>query len=151
MPKQRENLEQQALERFEEVARKHGCHVFKGQGGNQRIPVDGNTYFQFGDLRVDTGTLHVVIEVESAGGVTNLVKYWYCLENRLDIIKKPVILFHLFRQSSKADYASHLSLWRFLWSKMKEALGDRMEAICYPYSDLKDIEAAVNEFERHLG
>lgn len=148
MVKQRKNLEQIALKKFEEVARKYGYQVFKGQGRHNRLPLEGNTYFQFGDLRVDTKTHHVVIEVESAGGMTNLVKYWYCLEKQL--IKKPVILLHVFQQSSKADYASHLSLWHFLWNKMKKALGGRMIATCYTYSALEDIVVAVNEFEKHL-
>lgn len=154
MVRQRESLEQQALKRFEEVACEHGFEVIKGQGSDNRVPIRGNTYFQFGDLRVDTEEYHVVIEVESAGGVTNLVKYWYCLEGleqQPDIIEKPVILFHIFRQSSEADYGSHLALWDFLWSKMNEALGNRMNAARYVYNDLNDIEAAVREFERYLG
>jgi len=92
-----------------------------------------------------------MIEVESSGGVTNLVKYWWCVEKRPDIIKKPVILLHLFRQTSKEDYGSHLSLWHFLWGKMRITLGDRMKATCYTYNNLEDIEAAAKEFEKYLG
>ncbi len=88
MQRKRMNIESEILKRFVEVAHKYGYNVFKGQGKDNRIIIDGNTYFQFGDLRVDTETYHIVIEAESAGGVTNLVKYWYCLEKNLDIIKK---------------------------------------------------------------
>lgn len=127
-----------------------GDRVFKRQVLENRINIGGSNYFQFGDLGVETQTHHVVVEVESAGGVTNLVKYWYSLEKQY--ISKPVVLFHIFRQSSKADYASHLKLWDFLWSKMKVALHGRMEATRYTYRDLedKDLELAVNEFKKYL-
>jgi hypothetical protein len=151
MPKQRQNLERQALEGFEKIARKHRYPVFKGQGSDNRIRVDGNTYFQFGDLRVDVGNYYVVIEVESAGGVTNLVKYWQCLENRASAIEKPVVLFHVFRQGRRNDYGSHLALWDFMWSKMNDALGDtRIKAARYTYRDLNGLEPVINEFEKYL-
>lgn len=152
MLNQRRNHERHILEIFEEIACKHNYRAFKGQGRDNRIPLDGNTYFQFGDLRVNTETRYLVIEVESAGGITNLVKYWYCLEKNL--IKKPVILFHLFQQSSKADYGSHLSLWEFLWEKMEIALGDRMKAHCYTYNifevESEKLKKAAKEFENYL-
>jgi len=151
VPRQRQNLEHQALERFEEIARKYCCPLFKGQGSDNRISIEGKTYFQFGDLRVDTGNYYVVIEVESAGGVTNLVKYWHCLENRASDIEKPVVLFHVFRQVSRNDYGSHLVLWDFLWNKMSNALGDtRIKAARYTYRDLQGLEPVINEFEKHL-
>lgn len=148
MARQRENLEQPVVKKFEEIARKHEFPVFKGQGKENRIPIEGNAYFQFGDLRVDTISHHVVVEVESAGGVNNLVKYWYPLETQL--IKKPVVLLHVFRQTSEGDYASHLALWDFLLSQMKKAIGDRIEAIRYTYRNLTELEGAVTEFEKHL-
>ncbi len=60
------NLEQQALVKFESVAKKCGYIFFKGQSANSRIAIDGNVYFQFGDLRVETPTHYIIIEVESA-------------------------------------------------------------------------------------
>ncbi|WP_028844156.1 hypothetical protein [Thermodesulfovibrio thiophilus] len=128
MPNQRQNLEQQVLEPFEKCAHKHGYPIFKGQGRDNRICVDGNTYFQFGDLRVDTPYYHVIIEVETAGGVTNLVKYWYCLESQKQIISKPIVLLHIFKMSSESDYGSHLSLWDYLWDRMAKDLKNRMQA-----------------------
>ncbi|SHF52518.1 hypothetical protein SAMN02746089_02093 [Caldanaerobius fijiensis DSM 17918] len=150
MQRKRMNIEGEILKKFVEMAHKYGYNVFKGQGKDNRIIIDGNTYFQFGDLRVDTETYHIVIEAESAGGVTNLVKYWYCLEKNLDIIKKPIVLFHVFHQSSEADYGSHLSLWRFLRDKMQTAVGDKIKAACYTYKNYEDIEAIVNDFEKYL-
>jgi hypothetical protein len=147
----RENLERQALERFEKIARNYKHSIFSGQGKDNRIPVSGNTYFQFGDLRVITKTHHIVIEVESAGGITNLVKYWYCLESQSRFVDKPIILLHVFRQSSEADYGSHLALWDFMWQKMESALGDaRIKATRYTYRDITELEPIVSEFEKHL-
>ena len=151
MPNQRKKIEQQALARFEQVACEHGYRVFKGQGMSNRIPVRGKAYFQFGDLRVDTEKLHIVIEVESAGGVTNLTKYWYCLEKRSDVVKKPIVLFHIFQQHSAGDYESHLTLWDFLWSRMNSALGEaRIKATRYTYQDMRELESVVEEFKKYL-
>lgn len=147
----RQNLEQQALRSFEEIARRYGYPVFRGQGSSNPIRVRGNTYFQFGDLRVDTGTHHVVIEVESAGGITNLVKYWYSLESLPGIVKQPIVLLHVFRQGSEDDYGSHLALWDFVWGEMRRALGDdRIQATRYAYGDLADLRPVTDEFEKHL-
>ncbi len=148
----RVNLEQAALLRFEDIARRFGLRVFKGQVADNRIPIGGNLYFQFGDLRIDTSTHHVVVEVESAGGVTNLVKYWYCLtDNTLSKhISKPIILLYVFRQISANDYGSHLALWSFLWYQMQEAIGDRIQAFRYTYRELSDLEPATRKFESNI-
>lgn len=126
----RSNLEQAALLRFENIARRSDFPVFKGQGADNRIQTEGNLYFQFGDLRVDTTTHHIVVEAESAGGVTNLVKYWYCLTDTTlsRHISKPIILLDLFRQVTLNDHGFHLALWNFLWNEMQRAIGDRIQA-----------------------
>lgn len=146
------NLEQQALVKFESVAKKCGYIFFKGQSANNRITIDGNVYFQFGDLRVETPTHYIIIEVESAGGVSNLVKYWYCLENPnlSKHIQKPIILLHIFRQVSVMDYASHINLWDFLWNVMHKVVGNRMTAKRYTYRDISDLEPAIREFKGFL-
>ena len=52
-------------------------------------------HFQFGDLRIGGEHTTVVIELKSAGGLTNLVKYWPLLaEGRLT---KRFVLAHIFR------------------------------------------------------
>lgn len=53
--------------------------VFSGQGGGNRFGIEGwelapRQEFQFGDLRGETPAATIVVEVESAGGVGNLVK-----------------------------------------------------------------------------
>jgi hypothetical protein len=148
----RENLERTALFAFENVARKHGFTVFKGQGSDNRLLLGGNLYFQFGDLRVDTDTHHIVVEAESAGGVTNLAKYWYCLADRTlsKSIVKPITLLHLFRQVSASDYGSHLALWDFLLNEMRKTVGDQIQATRYPYRDLSDLEPAIRHFEKSI-
>ncbi len=147
----RQNFERQALERFEEIGRKYNHPVFMGQRKYNRIQVSGNTYFQFGDLRVETETHFIVIEAESAGGITNLVKYWYCIENRPDVVNKPIILFHLYRQSSESDYGTHLILWDLMWSKMRNALGDaKIKATRHTYHVLEDLESVIKDFEECL-
>lgn len=150
MPKQRTDFEIQVIDKFVEVARKYNLDVQKGQGINNRIPLSGNTYFQFGDLRVETKTHHIIIEVESGGGVTNLAKYWYAIENKLQSIEKPIILMHIYKQSSKSDYGSHLTLWNFLWEHMRKSLGNRINANCYTYYDLRELELIIKEFEKYL-
>ena len=95
----------------------------------------GGGYFEFGDLRVELPGRHVIVEVESGGGITNLAKYWYLLHENL--ITKPVTLLHLFRQVSTKDYESHIALWRFLGVKMIEELGGRVEDSSFPISDWK--------------
>lgn len=127
----RVNYEMLALEPFEDILRKHGIQGFTKQVKENRIPLSGNTYFQFGDLRVETDNEHLVIEVESAGGVTNLTKYWYALDKGL--IKKPVTLMHIFKQNSDNDFDSHLQLWEFISQQMKVSLGIKFKSQLFTY------------------
>ncbi|GAH77829.1 unnamed protein product, partial [marine sediment metagenome] len=134
---ERQNYEKEALEKFVFIAKKNNCLYYFGQKTGNTIPIKGLVNFQFGDFRIDTNENHLVIELESAGGVTNLVKYWYCLEDKdislKKIISKPIILFHIFRQVSENDYLSHLLLWDFLWGKMKSSLASKIIAKRYTY------------------
>ena len=68
--------------------------------------------FQFGDLRYETATHRVVVEVESGGGLTNLVKYWPMLGAELS--DRRFALAHLFKVSSESDYIAHRRLWDYL-------------------------------------
>jgi hypothetical protein len=144
----RRDLERQALQQFKEIASRYSFPVYGGQGLSNRIAQRGRSYFQFGDLRVETPVRHVVIEVESTGGVTNLVKYWYCLQEGK--IVKPLTLLHVFAQASTDDYASHLLLWDTLSSKMRAELAPRFVAARYTYRSLEDLGPIVNEFDRLL-
>ena len=146
--RQRRDLEQQALRRFREIAGHHSISVFSGQGLDNRIAPMGRSYFQFGDLRVDMTMCHLVVEVESAGGVTNLVKYWYCIEE--GFVTKPIKLLHLFAQASENDYISHLLLWDSLQAKMNDVLGERFAAERHTYRNPAELEGIVRVFERYL-
>lgn len=145
----RQNLEAEAIARFREAAEARGYTCVTGQGRCNRMGVTGDhTDFQFGDLRVETPERILVVEAESAGGVTNLVKYWYCLSTNPPA--KPIALFHIFRQSSLNDYASHLALWDFLADKTHESVGDRVRAVRFTYRNLDELETAVDEFSALL-
>jgi len=150
----RANSEQEMLKEFIKIAKKHGYKPISGQGNDNRIELEEN-YFQFGDLRVDTQSSHVVIEVETAGGVTNLVKYWYCLHTKNSTIsksKKTIVLLHIFNTSSEGDYGSHQLLWDFLWSQMKKDLEDRMQAERFKVrgTETNELHDALTYFEKAL-
>jgi len=146
--KKRQDLEKQALVRFKEVAHLYSRLVYDGQGSNNRIAPFGRSYFQFGDLRVDLPQRHIVVEVESAGGVTNLVKFWYCLEE--GFISRPLTLFHVFAQASENDYIRHLHLWDSIKNKMSEALDGKFTAQLYTYRNSIELESIVGKFEQTL-
>lgn len=61
-----------------------------------------------------------MVEVESAGGVGNLVKYWPWLRERTDAT--PLVIAHVFRLTSDNDYSAHRRLWLFLIERMREDL-----------------------------
>jgi hypothetical protein len=89
--------------------------------------------------------------VESAGGVTNLIKYWYLLEKNPNLVKEPIVLMHIFRQVSEDDYGSHLALWDFVWGKMEDALGEgRIQAKRYTYGSGEGLDRAIEDFKEHL-
>jgi len=141
----RRDLEKVALAGFSEIASRYPFPTFRGQGLMNRIARRGNSYFQFGDLRVDTPRGHIIIEAESAGGVTNLVKYWYCIES--GEIVRPLTLLHVFAQVSADDYASHLLLWDHLAERMRASLGDRFAATRYTYRTPGDLDPIRHQFE----
>jgi hypothetical protein len=125
----RSSHEREALLPFDEALKQLGLHGYSTQSLDNRIVLDCG-YFQFGDLRVDTDTRHIIVEVDH-GGVTNLVKYWQCLENGL--IRHPIVLIHLYRQNTPGDYASHIALWEFLNRQMCSALGGKFTAHMFTY------------------
>ena len=50
----RREFERQALQQFNEIASLYSFPVYGGQGLSNRIAQRGRSYFQFGDLRVET-------------------------------------------------------------------------------------------------
>jgi hypothetical protein len=103
--------------------------IYRGLGSTNRVVPDGwgglsaLQSFQFGDLRFESSDVRVVVEVESAGGATNLVKYWPMLASGLR--DKRFVLLHLFRLTSRGDYLAHRALWTFVRDRMQADLKDR--------------------------
>jgi predicted RNase H-like nuclease len=104
-----------------------GVTVVRGAGDDNRLDVPGEgpapARLQFGDLRLEGPRCRIVVEVEAAGGVTNLAKYWPLLRDGLD--DKRFVLVHLFHATTPGDYALHRRTWRFLADRIREDMEDR--------------------------
>lgn len=150
----RRNYELEILEIFKNLVNKYNYNYFSGQKTENIIPIKGLVNYQFGDFRVETKKYHLILELESGGGVTNLTKYWYFLKDRQiikkGIINKKIILFHIYRQVSANDYLSHLLLWDFLWEKMESEIQTKMIAKRYTYKILDDLKPVIKDFEYYL-
>lgn len=99
-----------------------------GMGGLNRIAPESwelkvMQRFQFGDLRYETDRTRVIVEAESGGGLTNLVKYWPMLGAELN--DKRFVLAHLFMVSSESDYIAHRKLWEYVIERMRRDLDHR--------------------------
>lgn len=142
------SYEREALRLFHEVLSELGLEFYSGQSRSNRIELSKRIYYQFGDLRVSSGNRHVVVEVESAGGVTNLAKYWLSLERKL--VAGQLGLLHLFLQSSSGDYASHLELWDLLAEQMRAKFPETFFARRYTYHSERlpaDLKGAIGDFQ----
>ena len=128
-----------------------GIGVTRGAGADNRIDVPGwglpgVQRLQFGDLRLEGDRCRVVVEVEAAGGVTNLAKYWPLLRDGLD--DKRFVLIHLFHAATPGDYASHRRTWRFLADRIAEDMEEHGRGSGSPYgwdAELVVYGAAVTE------
>lgn len=149
MNAKRRNREREILKDFIKIAKKHKFDPILGQSKKNWIKLGDNLYFQFGDLRVVTPTYNVVIEVETAGGVTNLVKYWYLLKEKY-IESKQIVLLHIFNTNSKNDYGSHMKLWDYLRSLMEEDLGNRIHAKLFKIGFVDQLHDALEHFENTI-
>lgn len=102
--------------------------VFTGLGAKNRIAVPrweltDRQFIQFGDLRVAGPRVQAVVEVESGGGVGNLVKYWPLLREAGPFREGlPFFLLHLFQLASENDFIAHRRLWAFLRDRMRDDL-----------------------------
>lgn len=155
----RRNLEARYLAPFTE-ALDLACHgeipVHRGQVATNRFDpgfnLAANQWLQFGDLRVELEDRTVIIEIESAGGVTNLAKYWPLARHS----PKPIFLLHVYGQSSQSDYIAHLKLWDFLWERMHRDLGTGPDSklwarrFTFQTSDLGALDGAVEAFKQCL-
>jgi hypothetical protein len=153
----RRNLEKEALATFVHVVEGLSLAVC-GRGNaltNRFDPgfgLQGTQGFQYGDLRVETHDRLVVVEVESGGGLTNLVKYWPLSERTA----KPILLLHAFGQGSLNDYISHLRLWDFTWDRMRTDIWRRpspglfARRFQYSKTDYRGLTQASDELQRCL-
>jgi hypothetical protein len=150
---QRISLERIALERLESHLDLGGIALGRGMGLANRFQIPSwelpvLQHFQFGDLRIEGEHATVVIELESAGGLTNLVKYWPLLAEGRHT--KRFVLAHIFRITSDGDYAAHRRLWLYVVERMREDLQargvtwpDRWEAAIFTYRRPEDVDGAV--------
>jgi hypothetical protein len=130
-----------------------GGTVHRGLRAANRFGIPGwelspGQRFQFGDLRIETDHVTLVVEAESAGGVTNLAKYWPLLATGAP--PKRFVLAHLFLTCSKSDFISHRSLWSFQCDRMREDLEGRgvlwgrdWEAALFTYTRVEEPTGAV--------
>lgn len=142
-------------EQVEDIASPKGIYG-QSVANRLRIPEWGLSLaqgFQFGDLRYELPDKTIVIETESAGGLTNLVKYWPYLRRKPD---KFFALVHLFEIHSPNDYIAHQRLWAFIVDRMREdldALGVKWSldwvAFLRCYIDENDLRK-VGEFIRGM-
>jgi hypothetical protein len=153
----RRNIEAECLLEFEEVLRTLARRADgRGYGGGNRFDpgfnLVGPQRFQFGDLRVVLEDRIVVVEIESGGGLTNLVKYWPLAT----VSTLPVLLLHAFGQGSLNDYLSHLRLWDFVWGRMRAELwcpsAPKLFArrFQYVHNDVGRLREAAEAFRRCL-
>jgi hypothetical protein len=125
----RTSFEAQAIASLREaIGDRITAEPVSGMGGMNRIAPESwelkvMQRFQFGDLRYETETARVVVEVESGGGLTNLVKYWLMLGEELK--DKRFVLAHLFMVSSQFDYIAHRRLWEYVVERMLSDLDQR--------------------------
>lgn len=129
VPPKRISHERAAIEQLREaIGNRVPSEPSSGMGALNRIAPNSwelkvMQRFQFGDLRYESDRVRVLVEVESGGGLTNLVKYWPMLGAELS--DKRFVLAHLFKVSSESDYIAHLRLWDYVVDRMRRELGPR--------------------------
>lgn len=128
-PPKRSSFEALAIASLREaIGDRVAVEPVSGMGGLNRVAPESwelkvMQRFQFGDLRYETAKTRVVVEVESGGGLTNLVKYWPMLGDELK--DKRFVIAHLFMVSSEFDYIAHRKLWEYLVERMRRDLDHR--------------------------
>lgn len=84
------------------------------QWGNPLPCPDTTCTFEFGDIRIETPTHTLLIEIEGEGqgaSLVNLLKYWPWLKGEAgNPPTKPVVMFHIWAES----WPTHKVLWRRL-------------------------------------
>ena len=103
--------------------------------------------------RYEGSGVRVVIEVESAGGVGNLTKYWPLLAAGT-LADKRFVLAHVYRLGSANDYVTHRNLWEYLRSKMCADLPEidwEARQFTYGASDPSGLERVAEYVRTALG
>lgn len=116
---QRQTIESRLLAPFISELQQRGEEFGTGRKKLNQVSLGGQVFFQLADLWVPRARL--AIEVESAGGVTNLGKFWYLLEEGL--IKPPLTILHVYSQVSENDWEAHFRIWDLLAREMRNAFG----------------------------
>lgn len=108
---------------------KKGLRIYTGQKIYNRVELrnyeNSHSYFEFGDLRLEFNSSRIIVEVDTAGGVTNLAKYYYMLNepdqfNFKDITPgKMTYMLHIFVCNGQNDYYAHRRLWGYLSQKLE--------------------------------
>ena len=153
----RRDIEAECLRSFEAIVTEVGLSIGgRGYGASNRFDpgfeLIGQQRYQFGDLRVMLDDRIVVVEVESGGGLTNLVKYWPLAETTT----LPILLIHAFGQYSANDYLSHLRLWDFTWEKMRKQIWSKpaptlfAKRYAFQHRDSNGLYEAASCFRRCL-
>ena len=124
-PRKRVSHEAELLKALQDSISDLGFIGTGGQRANNRFDVPGwdlprMQRFQYGDFRIELPAATVIVETESAGGVTNLVKYWPLL--RSGTLATRLLIMHVYMLTSHADYIAHRKLWSFLVERMAEDL-----------------------------
>ncbi len=113
----------------ENVMKDEEVKCYSGQIEENRVYIkketNPRTYFEFGDLRLEFEKSRIIVEVDTAGGVTNLAKYFFMLnekEKEFDFKEidpdKSTYLLHIFVCNTNNDYLAHRKLWSYIQSKL---------------------------------
>lgn len=133
---------------------KNNYEIFEGQKSDNRINIGKQKYFEFGDLRIEHPKCQIIIEIETGGGVTNLIKYFYLLskpELKEKIGCKKIILFHIYIQQTDNDYSTHLELWNFINEKIVcFSIEDKLHPYLIPIKSSEDFNNIINAIIRTL-
>ena len=113
----------------EEELIKKVLKIYIGQKKCNRVDLrnheNSHSYFEFGDLRLEFESSRIIVEVDTAGGVTNLAKYYYMLNEpdqfNFNGIKsdKMTYMLHIFVCKGENDYNAHRRLWGYLSRKLE--------------------------------
>ncbi len=134
---------------------KKGNLVFLGKDSNS------GPNFEFGDLRVEFENARVIVEVDTAGGITNLAKYFFMLNKPDDFNfeeiepknqrKKYTYLLHIFVCLDDTDYRAHRELWCYINESLKaNNFNPKIKVWYTKQTEIKKNEQVKTKFEKLL-